>query len=45
MKASDLKRRLQRERPMVAISMRIPEDVVDDLKRVAPTWDSPDTNR
>ncbi len=36
MKASDLKRRLQRERPMVAISMRIPEDVVDDLKRVAP---------
>ena len=36
MKASDLKNRLQKERPMVAISMRMPEDVVDDLKRVAP---------
>ncbi len=36
MKTSDLKRRLQKNRPMVAISMRMPEDVVDDLKRVAP---------
>jgi hypothetical protein len=36
MKASDLKRRLQKDRPMVAISMRIPQDVVADLKRVAP---------
>lgn len=36
MKANDLKRRLQKDRPMVPISMRIPEDVVEDLKRVAP---------
>jgi hypothetical protein len=36
MKASDLKGRLQKDRPMVPISMRIPEDVVEDLKRVAP---------
>lgn len=36
MKTSDLKRRLRKDRPMVAISMRMPEDVVDDLKRVAP---------
>jgi len=36
MKASDLKNRLQKERPMIAISMRMPEDVVGDLKRVAP---------
>lgn len=36
MKASDLSRRLQKGRPMVAISMRMPEDVIEDLKRVAP---------
>lgn len=36
MKANDLKRRLQKDRPMVPISMRIPEDVVDDLRRIAP---------
>lgn len=36
MKASDLKRRLQKDRPMTSISMRIPEDVIEDLKRVAP---------
>ena len=36
MKANELKRRLQKDRPMVPISMRIPEDVVEDLKRVAP---------
>ena len=36
MKTSDLKRRLKKDRPMVSISMRIPEDVVADLKRVAP---------
>jgi uncharacterized DUF497 family protein len=36
MKASELKNRLQKDRPMISISMRIPEDVIDDLKRVAP---------
>ena len=36
MKANDLSRRLQNDRPMVAISMRMPEDVIDGLKRVAP---------
>jgi ABC-type amino acid transport substrate-binding protein len=36
MNMSDLARRLRRERPMVAISLRIPEDVLADLKRVAP---------
>jgi hypothetical protein len=33
---NNLKKRLQKGRPMTTISMRIPEDVVDDLKRVAP---------
>jgi hypothetical protein len=29
--------RLRRDRPMTTISMRIPEDVIDDLKDIAPT--------
>lgn len=36
MKTSDLKKRLQKDRPMTTISIRMPEDVIDDLKRVAP---------
>lgn len=36
MKINKLKQRLQKDRPMSMISLRIPEDVVDDLKRVAP---------
>ncbi len=36
MKTPELKRRLRRDRPMTTISMRIPEDVVEDLKRIAP---------
>lgn len=36
MKTSDLKKRLRKDRPMITISLRMPEDVVDDLKRVAP---------
>jgi hypothetical protein len=36
MKANELKKRLRKGRPMVSISMRMPEDVIDDLKRVAP---------
>ncbi len=33
---ADLKKRLQRDRPMVTVTLRMPEDVVDDLKRLAP---------
>lgn len=36
MKTSDLKKRLRKYRPMTTISIRMPEDVIDDLKRVAP---------
>lgn len=36
MKINELKRRLKKERPMTAVTLRMPEDVVDDLKRVAP---------
>lgn len=36
MKVEDLKKRLDRNRPMTTITIRIPEDVVEDLKRVAP---------
>jgi len=31
-----IERRLRPDRPMATISMRIPEDVIDDLKEVAP---------
>jgi hypothetical protein len=36
MKINKLKDRLQAERPTKMVSLRIPEDVVEDLKRVAP---------
>jgi len=36
MKTDNLKKRLQKDRPMTMISMRMPEDVIEDLKRVAP---------
>ena len=36
MKINKLTRRLQKDRPMTMVSIRIPEDVVEDLKRVAP---------
>lgn len=36
MKMTDLKKRLVRERPMTTVTLRMPEDVVVDLKRVAP---------
>jgi hypothetical protein len=36
MKINKLPQRLQKDRPMTMVSIRIPEDVVDDLKRVAP---------
>ena len=36
MKVEQLKKRLERNRPMITITIRIPEDVIEDLKRVAP---------
>jgi hypothetical protein len=36
MKSNNLKKRLQKERPMDVISLRMPRDVIDDLKRIAP---------
>ena len=32
-----LKKRLKKDRPMSSITIRMPEDLVGDLKRVAPT--------
>src|SRR5919109_1713485 len=36
MKPEQLKKRLDRDRPMTTISIRFPVDVIEDLKRVAP---------
>ncbi|WP_138497687.1 hypothetical protein [Nostoc sp. PA-18-2419] len=36
MKAEVLKKRLDKNRPMTTITIRIPEDVIEDLKQVAP---------
>ena len=36
MKVETLKKRLNRNRPMTSIAIRIPEDAIEDLKRVAP---------
>lgn len=36
MKIEKLKKRLDRNRPMSVITLRMPEDVIEDLKRVAP---------
>ncbi|MGL5836473.1 MAG: hypothetical protein ACRC1Z_25075 [Waterburya sp.] len=36
MKAKALKQRLDRNRPMTSVTIRMPEDVVEDLKKVAP---------
>ena len=36
MKNSDIKNRLQKDRTMTSITLRIPEDVVQDLKNIAP---------
>jgi hypothetical protein len=36
MKAEQLKQRLQKDRKNVMVSIRMPEDVIEDLKRVAP---------
>jgi hypothetical protein len=36
MKIDDLKKRLERDRPMISVTLRMPADVVEDLKRIAP---------
>lgn len=36
MKIEALKQRLDRNRPMSSVTIRIPEDVIEDLKRIAP---------
>jgi hypothetical protein len=36
MKIEKLKKRLSKDRPMVSVTLRMPEDVVEDLKRIAP---------
>ena len=32
-----LQKRLRKDRPMTSISLRVPEDVIEDLKAIAPT--------
>ena len=36
MKIAELKHRLHRDRPMVSVTLRMPGDVLVDLKRIAP---------
>ena len=36
MKIETIKSRLAKNRPMISITLRMPVDVVDDLKRIAP---------
>ena len=36
MKIEQLKKRLKRNRPMTSVTINIPENVVEDLKRIAP---------
>ncbi|HPE61441.1 MAG TPA: hypothetical protein PLB10_13990 [Thiolinea sp.] len=36
MKTEQLKKRLTKDRPMTTVTLRMPVDVVDDLKRIAP---------
>lgn len=31
-----IQKRLRRDRPMVVVTLRMPEDVIEDLKRIAP---------
>ena len=37
MKLEALKQRLDRNRPMTSVTIRMPEDVIEDLKLVAPS--------
>ncbi len=36
MKLDTLKKRLDKNRPMIEVILRMPEDVIDDLERLAP---------
>lgn len=36
MKMKTLNKRLDRNRPMTSVTIRMPEDVIEDLKKVAP---------
>jgi hypothetical protein len=36
MKINKLSQRLKKDRPMTMVSLRIPADVIEDLKRIAP---------
>ncbi|MEQ1557219.1 MAG: hypothetical protein ABL915_10565 [Gallionella sp.] len=36
MKLETIKKRLAKDRPMVSVTLRMPEDVVSDLKKIAP---------
>lgn len=36
MKIERLKSRLKKDRKMTSVTLRMPEDVIDDLKRIAP---------
>jgi hypothetical protein len=36
MKIETLQKRLRRDRPMQSVTLRVPEDVIEDLKRIAP---------
>jgi len=36
MKINKLKQRLRKDRAMTTISVRVPQDVIDDLKEIAP---------
>jgi len=36
MKIESLKKKLERDRPMTSVTIRMPNDVIDDLKRIAP---------
>jgi len=38
MKTTELNERLRKDRHLMAITVRMPEDVVQDLKRVAPAF-------
>jgi hypothetical protein len=36
MKMDQLRERLRKDRPMTTISLRMPDDVIDELKQIAP---------
>jgi len=36
MKIEKLKKRMDRDRPMTSVTLRMPQDVIEDLKRIAP---------